>query len=283
MMLRGRTYDVERLAIEALYRPVGSTGSGITQLTGDVVAGPGSGSQVSTIKGAATGIQVGSDTQAFGGGTGGIIGITNATAAPTSVPAGGMALYAGTVSGIQSLLVAAQGIAFPAFITSPIIAQAPTAAAGANMAIESQPSTGSTGGNLALAAGSGSTGPNNGTVSLVTGGATGNAIISAGPNGVAYGSAAVALSATGTTTLTQAQYQFPLLECTGTLTGQITLVFPNVAGFWMLDVSQVVGNSHTVTIESGSGSATITLGAGASSTSTLYFVSCTGSNQVTVK
>jgi hypothetical protein len=276
-MLRGRLHDIERIAIEALYRPTaGGAGSGITQLTADVIAGPGSGSQIATIIGARSGIQVGSDVQAFGGGAGGIIGVTNATTPPSAQPAGGIALYSTTAGGLTGLVQAGQAYAFAPFVTTPFVGQLPAAAGtGATLKVSAQDSPTGQGGNLTLAGGVGASVSQNGSASMTVGGTT---MLSLSPNGLLLGAMPVPL-VNGTNTLTPSQYQFPLLRFTGTLTASTTIVFPNVQAVWVLDFSQLTGTGNAITLQSGTATALFVVGA-PTNTGTLLVISTTGSNGI---
>jgi len=57
---------------------------------------------------------------------------------------------------------------------------------------------------------------------------------------------------TGTITLSAAQYVCPRLRVQMTLTGSITIVFPNQAGSWRLDLSGVTFGGFTIAFKSGS-------------------------------
>lgn len=64
---------------------------------------------------------------------------------------------------------------------------------------------------------------------------------------------AIGLSGSGgTTTLSAAQYVNPILAFTGTMTAAQTVVLPNKAGDWKIDVSALVLSGQTLTLQSGS-------------------------------
>jgi hypothetical protein len=111
--------------------------------------------------------------------------------------------------------------------------------------------TTSTGGNLLLVSGTGTSA--HGVIQLQVGGTT---EFTLGPNGLALGVASsVAINTSGSTTLTQAQYKNPIIQiATVTLTGNATIVFPNVAGRWEVDVSNVNLGGHTLAMQSGASS-----------------------------
>jgi hypothetical protein len=73
-----------------------------------------------------------------------------------------------------------------------------------------------------------------------------------GTGGVQYFSTSVALT-TGTTTLTNLQYRFPYITFTGTLTGNVTIVFPATLGaHWIIDFSAIVYSGFTITLQANS-------------------------------
>jgi hypothetical protein len=102
-------------------------------------------------------------------------------------------------------------------------------------------------------------------------------LVSVGQYGLGLANASVS-GTTGTITLTAAQYLCPMLTFTGTLTANITYVFPNAAGTWIcLFPSTWVGGTHTATMKSGTGSFTIYSGSGSLS---MVIVSTGGSNTI---
>jgi hypothetical protein len=86
----------------------------------------------------------------------------------------------------------------------------------------------------------------------------------------------------GTNTLTAAKYVNKLIILTGTVTGACTLVFPNVAGLWFVDVSALSGISGTNTIGFTSGSKTVTAVTTIATTDALWIVSTRGGNTMTI-
>lgn len=242
------------------------------------------GSGVTIALATANGFQIGT-TPAFGGGTG-VLGLNDATTNPTTLPAGGVALYASAVSSGQGLILAGNAFGFPSFVPTPFIGQFPTSTvAGTTLFVQAQSTTaaGTNGGTLGLFSGSGGSGGLNGTVEIGTGGTGGPVQFTIGPNGMQWVPDTFALAATGTTTLTQPEYQFPtLVASTVTLTGAVTIVFPNVSGIWLLDLSNVTYAGNSVTVQSGT--ATLLLNTSAVSAGTqIFFVKANGSNGITAK
>lgn len=71
----------------------------------------------------------------------------------------------------------------------------------------------------------------------------------------AWQQVAVSISASGTTSLTTLQTSAPgIIINTVTLTGAVTIEFPNQQGFWMVDISAIssLSSSHTLSMKSGS-------------------------------
>jgi hypothetical protein len=67
--------------------------------------------------------------------------------------------------------------------------------------------------------------------------------------GVTYYSTSIALT-TGTVTLTVAQYQYPYLIFTGTLSGNVTIVFPKAIGsHWIIDFTAVSFGTFNITLQ----------------------------------
>jgi trimeric autotransporter adhesin len=107
--------------------------------------------------------------------------------------------------------------------------------------------------------------------------------VTVGPNGLSYAASAVILATSGTTTLTQAQYQAPLIRPPAvTLVGAITIVLPNVAGIWLFDMSNVAAISVVNTVTFQSGSATSSAISSLVSTNQIWTVVTTGSNGIAV-
>jgi hypothetical protein len=90
----------------------------------------------------------------------------------------------------------------------------------------------------------------------------------------------ISIASSGTTTIPANQYKNPILVVDDvTLTGPVTIVFPNAAARWTLILANVTGlnDTNTLTIQSGSATATLTTGAGANIGST-FSVIATGAN-----
>lgn len=86
---------------------------------------------------------------------------------------------------------------------------------------------------------------------VVQGGTSGNAF--------KWGQSAVTFAATGSTVLSAAQQQTPLIVLSVvTLTGGVTLDFGGVIGNWVVDFSQVTVGAQTVTLKNGAGTFVIT-------------------------
>lgn len=119
--------------------------------------------------------------------------------------------------------------------------------------------------------------PTGATVSLLSAGAT--PLLTVGNNSpMLWGS--TGLSATsGTTTLSGGQLQTPMITYTASLSNNITIVFPNAAGFWFLDLAGVVLNAHTVSVQSGS--TTVVLPT-TTTTKNLFMIRTQGSNVIAI-
>jgi hypothetical protein len=165
-------------------------------------------------------------------------------------------------------------------------------AAGQTMGLLAQPgqnatgagNNGGQGGNLTLSSGIGgtsgaATAGDPGAVDLQVGETT---TLSTGTAGVGLllGSTTESIAGTGTTTLTPAQYLMPLIVLTGAVTGPSIVVFPNLAGLWIVDISGVTGLSalNTLTFESGSASTAPLTG----TSSNLLMVSTSGANGISL-
>jgi hypothetical protein len=83
-----------------------------------------------------------------------------------------------------------------------------------------------------------------------------------------YGNTTITTPTTGTITLTAAQYSSPRILLSMTLTGNITVVFPNAIGSWRADLSGVTFGGFTIAFKSG----TTTSASVASITTTTDFV-----------
>lgn len=86
----------------------------------------------------------------------------------------------------------------------------------------------------------------------------------------------------GTTSLSAAQYICPIILLSGTLTSASTIVFPNVAGLWFVDVSGLAGLSGTNTLTFQSGSATTTAITSLITNSSVFIVSTYGGNTISL-
>jgi hypothetical protein len=70
--------------------------------------------------------------------------------------------------------------------------------------------------------------------------------------GIVYYPTTISLT-TGTVTLTIAQYQYPYLIFTGTLSGNVTIVFPKTIGSsWTVDFTAVIFGSFTISLQANS-------------------------------
>jgi hypothetical protein len=245
----------------------------------------------------ASGVQLGA-TVAFGGGVG-VLGITNATTAPSSSPSGGVVLYAQSAKAIGLMGSAANALIISADGTNGygFIPNSSTTAAGLQVSLTGQTTSfaGAAGGNVQITAGQG-----NGTGTCAGGGvaissASGSAALKAGvvaiqvagttqwsfgPTGLAITSASVTMATSGATTLTQAQYQCSLLIiATVSFTGATTLVFPGQTGVWFVDVSKVTLSTGSLAFVNGSGnSPSISTATGTQ----IVMVSCTGANTIVI-
>lgn len=123
--------------------------------------------------------------------------------------------------------------------------------AGGTTTLQAQNETGatSTGGALNLTSGTGTT-----AAGLTTLGVGGVSEWAVGPNGLAPGISAVTMATIGNTTLTQPQFQSPMISVNAvTLTGAVVLIFPNVVGMWWVDTSAVTFGANTIRFQCGTG------------------------------
>jgi hypothetical protein len=83
-------------------------------------------------------------------------------------------------------------------------------------------------------------------------------ITSTAGSNIAFSSVGITLPATGSITLTSTQYNHFILLASGpTLTGGVTIVFPNQQGIWIVDTSNINFSGQTITMsESGTGHST---------------------------
>ena len=111
---------------------------------------------------------------------------------------------------------------------------------------------------------------------------TSNLGVSAAPgSSLAFAFAVVTVPITGgTDTLNPSQYNCVKIALTGTLGSAENLVFPNINGFFYLDISGLTLGVNTLTLQAGSGTVDVTTLAG---TTSLIFVSTNGSNGILAK
>lgn len=163
-------------------------------------------------------------------------------------------------------------LSFSKTLTSPVINQNAQTTDTATQVFEIQAqnaytsaSTNKTGGTLVLEGGAAQD-TSAGAVINLTGGTTStkgtvgiDASAIGGVTGVpwAWKQLAVTMTTTGTTTLTNVQYDHPgIIINTVTLGGAVVLEFPNAPGFWMVDISNITSISPTNTFSVKSGSTT---------------------------
>jgi hypothetical protein len=142
------------------------------------------------------------------------------------------------------------------------------------------------GGTLFLASGSSGSGlPSAGAVTLAI---AGNPWFGLGdPNGFFAGlfmnsNAPIDVTGLGTITLTATQYQFPVIVLTGSIgAGTINIVFPNLAGVWILDYS-TLNPSPEGALEVQSGTSNLLIEAGTNFKATLQVLRTSGANSIAV-
>ncbi len=137
--------------------------------------------------------------------------------------------------------------------------------------------TTNTGGSVILSAGSAINAGTNtrGTIQLKSGPTA--TVTTFGNAGLQLGGASnpVALTS-GTVTLTQSQYMFPLIKLTGTLSGNVTVVLPATeGGNWIVDATAVVLGGNTITLQANGNNWGTTIG-----TTTLYKVAYGGTGRL---
>lgn len=127
---------------------------------------------------------------------------------------------------------------------------------GGNLFLQGGQSKNSTNGGQITLAGGTNSGSVKGTVEL--NGSTLYMTGNIGGNGAAAKWAAntFSIAGSGTKTPGSAVYSCPFITLTGALTGATTVAFPNVQGFWFVDISGTSGwsGTNTLTFTSGSGS-----------------------------
>lgn len=174
-------------------------------------------------------------------------------------------------------------VQWAAVVVSPVLNQLPKSGNATNLTISAQSSNAANGngGNLVLTGGDLNGSGTAGIVQLAVGAASPSTSLQVGPNGMQFGNSSVTLTNTGNTTLTQPQYQNPLLTIGSvTLVGNAVLVFPNVRGIWFVDISAITLGGNTLAFKSGTATSptisTIT------TTSTIVMISTTGSNGISI-
>jgi hypothetical protein len=187
----------------------------------------------------ASGVQLfGNNTYSLGGGTG-VLGITNAIAVPTSAPTGGGILWMNTGSP-GSLGLFATGIQFHRLAGTITISQDAPASniATTGLTIAGQPAFNGTPGAAILLGGGTNAGSVQGTIGT--------------PTAQTWAWTVTTIAATtGTVTLSSSQYNSPLIKVSSTLTGNLVLVFPNQAGYWIVDTTSLTLGIFTLTLQSG--------------------------------
>lgn len=99
-------------------------------------------------------------------------------------------------------------------------------------------------------------------------------------------SATIATLTTGTVTPTAAQLSTGVLRFIGTLTGPVTIVFPNGQGYYLCDFSAVVMGGNTIAVKSGTATSATMAAANIGSTATLAQLTSVltyGGNTIRVK
>jgi hypothetical protein len=102
---------------------------------------------------------------------------------------------------------------------------------------------------------SGGSAGSNGVIRFRIGGNAGTEYLNIGTQGQAWDQTSISIAGSGTTTLTPAQYIYGSIIFTGAITGASIVAFPNLAGTWDVDVSQLTGVSATNTLTFKSGTA----------------------------
>ena len=148
--------------------------------------------------------------------------------------AGATLSFAGGAGGVATSGTAAGTAGGPVTVTAGVGA----AGLGTNQ-------NGGNGGTLTIGSGAGGAATGSGTAGAagsIVNQVAGTTVLSMGTNGVGLLMAASSVSITGgTTTLSATQYLLPIIRLTGTLTSADTVVFPNVAGMWFVDIGGLVG------------------------------------------
>lgn len=213
---------------------------------------------------------------------------TRATATPI-VLAAGAGLGAASTSSAGGLLTLAGGAAAVATsgTAAGAVGGAVSAVGGVGAAGLGTSQNGGAGGNITIGSGAGglaTSGGTNGAAGSVITQIGGTTVMSHGVSGVGMTPAAASVSGVtgGTTILSAAQYLLPIIRLSGTLVSASTVVFPNAAGVWAVDVSGLSGLSGTNTLTFQSGSATTTAITSLTSLSSVYSIYTYGGNTISI-
>jgi len=174
----------------------------------------------------------------------------------------------------------ASAITWDASVTPTLTQSQATGASSADYTIKAQAAkagSGSTGGNLLLSAGAPDGSAPQSQVKLQSNGIS---YLSIGNSGFNCANSSVAI-ASGTNTLTAAQYATPIVRLTGTISaGVATVVFPNQPGYWIVDGSALAGAGGVAFKSGTTTSATFTTPL--TTTAQLIHVSTYGANTISV-
>lgn len=229
---------------------------------------------------------------------------SRATGTPVTINAG-QSTTAGTAGGALSLngaigtggaslsaaggaasLVGAAGVVATSGTVAGAVGGAANVTSGAGAAGLGGTSAGGAGGNIVVNTGAGGAAAGAGTAGLAGVIQLQNAsttVLSVGSGGVGLTPASSSVAITGgTTTLSAAQYLTPIVRLSGTLVSAETVVFPNSAGIWFVDVSALLGIGVTNTLTFQSGSATTTPLSSIAATSSIYMISTYGGNTISL-
>jgi hypothetical protein len=244
------------------------------------------------------------------GGTPGQVLLTSALGVPTwttlsgdldPLSATGVAQVTGLQAGTIGVALNAGNFGWWPGATNPNIFQVPFAltSAGAGLpgtlmsmtAQAGQNATGAgnnggAGGNLVLASGLG------GTSGSAVAGAAGEidldvgtlAVLKLGASsvGLVLSSVSINIGIGSTLTLSAAQYLNPVIVFTGNVGVAKTVIFPNLPGLWLVDISAVGGISGTNTLTFESGTASTTPLTSLTTNSNLLMIKTTGANGITI-
>lgn len=242
-------------------------------------------------------------SQSLAGGSG-VIGVANATTAPTGVggtgnPTGGIVAWSNGANQLNLLGSTSApltlGFGNTAFFLQPQQVVGTGATVGVTTTISGQQGQQQTGGSannaggaLNLTSGPPGTGGGgaaafSGPVNIQVGNTTsmtvGPTASGGGPAGIGLANQSVTITASSNTTftLTAAQYQRPMILLTGTLTSAAvaTVAFPNVTAMWWVDDSGVTFTSGSINFTCGGGTASASVSS-LVTTSEIMMVSCRG-------